>query len=61
MGLGLNFCKNIIESHGGSITVKSKVGEGTTFTILLPLDNFNRELNQDVNLIKINDALNVSK
>jgi len=31
-------CKSIIERHGGTIEVKSKVGEGTTFTIRLPLN-----------------------
>jgi PAS domain S-box-containing protein len=36
-GLGLPVCKRLVEGHGGSIEVKSKVGEGTTFTIDLPL------------------------
>jgi two-component system NtrC family sensor kinase len=36
-GLGLSVSFGIIESHGGEIHVKSKVGEGTTFTIELPL------------------------
>jgi two-component system NtrC family sensor kinase len=35
-GLGLSTSYGIIESHGGKISVKSKVGEGTTFTIELP-------------------------
>jgi len=35
-GLGLNFCKKIMEAHGGRIEVASKVGEGTTFVLKLP-------------------------
>ena len=36
-GLGLAFCEKIIEAHEGSISVESKVGEGTKFTISLPI------------------------
>ncbi len=36
-GLGLSISRNIIEKHGGSITVKSREGEGTTFTVILGL------------------------
>jgi signal transduction histidine kinase len=36
-GLGLSICAWIVESHRGHITVQSKVGEGSTFTVTLPL------------------------
>lgn len=36
-GLGLPICKGIIEMHGGSLSVQSKKGKGTIFTITLPL------------------------
>ena len=35
-GLGLSSCKNIIEQHGGALTVSSVIGKGTTFTIKIP-------------------------
>ena len=38
-GLGLAITHGIIEQHGGTIDVESKLGQGTSFTIRLPLDN----------------------
>ena len=36
-GLGLAFCKRVVEAHGGKINVESKLGEGTQMTITVPL------------------------
>lgn len=36
-GLGLAICKEIISRHGGKIWVESKLGEGTTFNFILPI------------------------
>lgn len=36
VGLGLSISKAIVEAHGGSVSLRSEVGEGTTFTFAVP-------------------------
>ncbi len=38
IGLGLAIIRTLIDGHGGDIEVQSKFGEGTTFTVSLPLN-----------------------
>ena len=43
MGLGLSIVKWIVEAHGGSIHVRSQKGQGSQFTVLIPLHIYNQE------------------
>ena len=50
-GLGLAIVKKIVEAHNGAIEVKSKLGEGATFSFTLPLKRWRLEELENVERI----------
>ena len=41
-GVGLTLVRNIVAAHGGEITLASTLGQGSEFTMLLPVQGGNR-------------------
>jgi signal transduction histidine kinase/CheY-like chemotaxis protein/streptogramin lyase len=46
VGIGLSLAKSLVEIHKGVISVESKIGKGTTFKVILPVNDLNGDVNQ---------------
>jgi two-component system, cell cycle sensor histidine kinase DivJ len=55
-GLGLSIVKNLVKLHAGEMTVQSKVDEGTTVTVTLPLTFVRAALKPSSNVETLNPA-----
>ncbi len=51
-GLGLAIVKQLIEAQGGLITLRSKLGEGSTFSFILPFGKTNIKLEEEMEIVK---------
>lgn len=47
-GLGLSIVKQLVEGQGGSVSVKSKLGEGSAFSFILPFGKANLKLEEEI-------------
>ena len=57
-GLGLSIVKGLVRLHGGDISIRSRIGEGTRITVCLPLDCEWAQLNKPRRAETIVSALN---
>jgi len=46
-GIGLAICRRVVERHGGSIAARGAPGEGSTFTVLLPVQQAKEGIDND--------------
>jgi two-component system sensor histidine kinase ChiS len=59
-GLGLAVTKQLVQLHGGEISVKSQVGEGSQFTFTLPISQGNLESSQQIVAIQDTQELELA-
>ena len=59
-GLGLSIVKQLVEGQGGSVNVKSKLGEGSAFSFILPFGKANLKLEEEIILLNpVSEIINL--
>lgn len=56
-GLGLAIVKQLIEAQGGSISLRSKIGEGSTFSFILPFGKTKMKMEQETAIVKLDSEI----
>ncbi len=56
-GLGLSIVKQLVEPQGGTISVKSKIGEGSTFSFILSFQKTNAEAEIETDMVELNPEI----
>jgi PAS domain S-box-containing protein len=56
-GLGLSIVKQLVEPQGGSIDVKSKIGEGSTFSFILKFKKTNQETELETGIVELDTEI----
>ncbi|WP_310558418.1 PAS domain S-box protein [Flavobacterium sp.] len=56
-GLGLGIVKQLVELQGGSIQVNSKLGEGSTFSFIMPFAKTNKKIVEKAEIVALNSKI----
>lgn len=56
-GLGLAIVKQLVEAQGGSISLRSKIGEGSTFSFILPFGKTNKKSEEEIEILKLDSEI----